>query len=433
MARRRFSPRVAVGVLFLIPVVIPALSVLQFGPSVDQADAQELGQKQEFVSGPRSEDAPITATTNQASTNQAAKPSGKMGYVPASPSARDRSATTPRPVANPVARRTTPQPPKYAVAAGATPDAPLMQNPKTQSVASRPAKPQPNAVVSTRPKPAAAPQPSELPELPTETVAPATAIAEAREPIRTLDEPMLEEPMLDEPELEKHPKRATVQLFFEDEPDAAETGEPMDLDDSLAPPAKSEGIRHVAAQDDPAKSKAQPVEEPAEPVATNRKLMAEILADLKPVREINLGDAVKLPKLGDKDSKNVFEPEDEALAILRHRKPLNFLPVYREPWVANRDSYIFYHKPLWFEDPNLERCGRGWGHLTTPVSMTHFAANIAILPYRITAEKPCRCVRTLPDCTVCEKFGCEAYLPPWSLSAAAVQAAATVGLIAIIP
>ena len=42
-------------------------------------------------------------------------------------------------------------------------------------------------------------------------------------------------------------------------------------------------------------------------------------------------------------------------------------------------------------------------------------------------------IRTLPDCTVCEKFGVGAYLPPWSLSAAAVQAAATVGIIYIVP
>ena len=119
--------------------------------------------------------------------------------------------------------------------------------------------------------------------------------------------------------------------------------------------------------------------------------------------------------------------------MMRKRKPLNFLPIYREPWLANRDSYAFHHNPLWFEDPNLERCGRGRGHFTTAVSAFHFATNIPILPYRFTAEKPWCRVRTLPDCSVCEKFGCDAYLPPWSLSAAAVQAAATVGFIYVIP
>ena len=133
------------------------------------------------------------------------------------------------------------------------------------------------------------------------------------------------------------------------------------------------------------------------------------------------------------ESKKDFEPSDTALAMLRLRKPFNVFAVSRGPWQANRDSYPFYHKPLWFEDPNLERCGRGCGPFTSTVSAIRASANIPILPYRFTAEKPWSCVRTLPDCTVCEKFGVGAYLPPWSLSAAVVQAAASVGVVYIVP
>ena len=190
--------------------------------------------------------------------------------------------------------------------------------------------------------------------------------------------------------------------------------------------------------------------------------MAEMLEDLKPVRQIDLRKAVvlpavvksdpnakkpekilepneftalamKLPDLSEEDSKKIHEPNDIALAMLRHRKPFNVLAVSRDPWQASRDSYPFYHKPLWFEDPNLERCGRGWGPFTSTVSAIRASANIPILPYRFTAEKPWSCVRTLPDCTVCEKFGVGAYLPPWSLSAAVVQAAASVGVVYIVP
>lgn len=159
----------------------------------------------------------------------------------------------------------------------------------------------------------------------------------------------------------------------------------------------------------------------------------EILAELKPIRSIEIRKAVEVPSLAEMDNPQLREPADQARAMLRKRPPFKFWPVYRDPWVANRDSYAFHHNPLWFEDPNLERCGRGKGHFTSVASFLQFNANVAFLPYRMTAQPPFSCVRTLPDCTVCQKFACDAYLPPWSLPATAVQGAAIFGFIYAIP
>lgn len=159
----------------------------------------------------------------------------------------------------------------------------------------------------------------------------------------------------------------------------------------------------------------------------------DVLAELKPVRTIEIRKAIEVPKLAEMDDPQLREPADQARAMLRKRPPFKFWPVYRDPWVANRDSYAFHHNPLWFEDPNLERCGRGKGSLTSVASFLQFNANVAFLPYRMTAQPPFSCVRTLPDCTVCQKFGCDAYLPPWSLPATAVQGAAIFGFIYAIP
>ena len=466
MACRKFTLSVTACVLLLVPVVVPALFVLRISLAADQVGAQELGPKQAYLSGPRPAEAP-PSSANQAATNQSAKPAGKMSFIPASPTPRDSSPSAQqRSVANPLARRAVPQPPKYAVAAGAAPDASRTQNRDARSVAARPAKPQPSAVASKTPLRAPVSQQSDRPqqlferlESPAETLEPVIAATEKPLP-RTLEEPTFEEPLP-----EKGSGRGVVQLFFEDEPADEESNETMDVDEAPATIPQRDEIRHVAAQGDTAKAQeagdSDDVKEMKKRELMKRKLMTRILADLTPVGKIKLGDAVKLPKLpdpkdkdreedipepnemtalamrltnlGEDDSKNLVEPSDTALAMLRLRKSFNVFAISRDPWQANRDSYPFHHNPLWFEDPNLERCGRGWGPFTTTVSAMRASANIPILPYRFTAEKPWTCVRTLPDCTTCEKFGVAAYLPPWSLSAAAVQAAATVGIIYIVP
>ena len=455
MARCKFTLSVTACVLLLVPVVVPALFVLRISPAADQVGAQELGPKQAYLSGPRPAETPLSSV-NQAAANQSAKPSGKMSFIPASPSPRDSAPKNPRAVANPVARREVPQPPKYAVAAGDAANAPQAQNRDARSVATRPARPQPSSIASKIPLRAPVPQQSDRPHQPVESSE--SVIAATRKPLpRTLDEPTSEEPLP-----EKGPGRGVVQLFFEDEAADEDSTETMDVDESPAPISQRDDIRHVAAQGDSAKGQTAGYADKPEKVKTRQELMADILEDLKPVRQIELRKAImlppvevsdpnqpkkpkklepneytalamKLPDLSEEDNKKIREPNDVALAILKNRKPFNVVGISRDPWQASRDSYPFYHKPLWFEDPNLERCGRGCGPFTSTVSAIRASANIPILPYRFTAEKPWSCVRTLPDCSVCEKFGVRAYLPPWSLSAAVVQAAASVGVVYIVP
>jgi hypothetical protein len=470
MARYRVSLSILVGLL----LVIPTLFVMRISPTVDEAVAQELGPKQSYLSGPRSAEAPVSFV-NQPTTNSSAKPSGKMSFVPASPAPRDNVPKAPRAVANPVARRDVSQPPKYSIAAGAAADAQRSQNRDPRAVASRPAKPQPSAIASKTPMRTPAAGQSARPQQPSqrlESLDESMEPVEVQEPVvvakekpaeRTLEEPEFEEPALEETLPAKAPGAGVVQLYFEDEPadeEPTEMMDTMDIEESPTPIPQREAIRHVAAQGDTAKG--QSTNDASGSKKSRQEFLAEMLEDLKPVGKIDLRKAVvtpvveksdsnqpkpvktlepneftalamKLPDLSDEDGKKIDTPNDVALAMMQHRKPFNVVGIARAPWQASRDSYPFYHKPLWFEDPNMERCGRGWGPLTTTVSAIRASANIPILPYRFTAEKPWSCVRTLPDCTVCEKFGCEAYLPPWSLGAAAVQAAATVGVIYIVP
>ena len=99
----------------------------------------------------------------------------------------------------------------------------------------------------------------------------------------------------------------------------------------------------------------------------------------------------------------------------------------------SRDVFEFRHQPLYFEDPNMERCGSSVGCLTEFTSIAHFAIRIPLLPYLMASNSPHDCVRALPDCPTCCQFGPAAYIPQPTVKAVAVQAAATTGFIFLVP
>ncbi len=94
----------------------------------------------------------------------------------------------------------------------------------------------------------------------------------------------------------------------------------------------------------------------------------------------------------------------------------------------NRNLYPFQNNPLYFEDPNLERCGVHSDCLTNFWSIGHFAFNTGILPYRLAAQPPYTCVPTLGDCPTCNEYDSTAYLPPWSWAGLIAETGAITGL-----
>ena len=53
-------------------------------------------------------------------------------------------------------------------------------------------------------------------------------------------------------------------------------------------------------------------------------------------------------------------------------------------------SPVFYHKPLYFEQPNLERYGQGTYRFLQPAaSSIHFFGTIPLLPYKVLTQHPC--------------------------------------------
>ncbi len=92
------------------------------------------------------------------------------------------------------------------------------------------------------------------------------------------------------------------------------------------------------------------------------------------------------------------------------------------------------HKPLYFEDVQLERYGHSWGPYAQPfVSGAHFFATLPILPYKMGLKPPDECVYVLGHY---RPGNCAPYLidpVPLSWRAALLEAGAVVGVSAVVP
>lgn len=107
----------------------------------------------------------------------------------------------------------------------------------------------------------------------------------------------------------------------------------------------------------------------------------------------------------------------------------NFVPATVQ-WTASG----LCHKPLYFEQVQLERYGHETGPVLQPlISSAHFFGNIALLPYKMGIHPPAECQYTLG---YIRPGNCAPYMIgpiPWSLRGAAVQAAVVTGGAALIP
>ncbi len=136
----------------------------------------------------------------------------------------------------------------------------------------------------------------------------------------------------------------------------------------------------------------------------------EISSCFQPLSSIRIAGLSTNPPTTSKGSVELKRPEpNEACAYLSDSTPGYYLAAPYGVRRPSRNTHTLIHHPLYFEDPNLERCGRSRGCMTTAVSSVHFATTIAFLPYLAIAKCPNSCVTALPDCPTCHSFGIDAY------------------------
>lgn len=129
-------------------------------------------------------------------------------------------------------------------------------------------------------------------------------------------------------------------------------------------------------------------------------------------------------------------PEDRAEIMFASAGTRAHLPGTHRPW--NGMSYywnasLLNHQPLYFEDVNLERHGFSHGICQPLVSGAHFFAMLPALPYMIVAQPFAAPVYTLGESRPGSIAPYVHELPPLDYEAAALAAAAAVGVVFLIP
>ncbi len=132
-------------------------------------------------------------------------------------------------------------------------------------------------------------------------------------------------------------------------------------------------------------------------------------------------------------------PQDVAQARLQAMRDRPYNELVDREW--ERLCYLWEapalrHKPLYFEELNLERYGYCWPglHVVQPaLSGAQFFATFPLLPYKMWCEPPLECDYTLGQYRPGSPAPYQVQLPCWRPGAGAAEAGAVAGLILLIP
>ena len=147
-----------------------------------------------------------------------------------------------------------------------------------------------------------------------------------------------------------------------------------------------------SANDNPPQEKNQ-----SEQQGQQQTSMLNRVADLrKPVTEITIQTNV-----------DGIAPTDRARQLTDREPMISIAAFGAGPILPQRCTAGFVHRPLYFEQRNLERCGNGFGFWQNAISGSQFLFRTALLPYQL-GQQPCSCcVQAGGDCTCCQSYPCD--------------------------
>lgn len=144
------------------------------------------------------------------------------------------------------------------------------------------------------------------------------------------------------------------------------------------------------------------------------KPLASLSSDslFEPLSRIKLSGTSTAPPLTDEPNSVLELPQDDSCAYAKEAYPAVYAT---EPQFAMcspyRSPYPFRHNPLYYEDPNLERCGQSWSYLTNAKSVCLFASQIAAWPVHAVIQPRRSHVSALPSPPSYYRFGVGVYSP----------------------
>lgn len=154
--------------------------------------------------------------------------------------------------------------------------------------------------------------------------------------------------------------------------------------------------------------------------------------DAETVRDLFNADSVRKLRKPMKDiriaaEENVGVPQNLAAQFTAKEPVLKIVAAGISPPRPDRYPIHFKHRPLYYEQPDLERCGRGCGFAQNAISAGQFCMNTFFLPYYMCKTKPSCPVTSSGDCLSCKSYSVDCNVLPLSYKGLATEAAAFAG------
>ncbi|MDG2221476.1 MAG: hypothetical protein P8L85_08860 [Rubripirellula sp.] len=151
----------------------------------------------------------------------------------------------------------------------------------------------------------------------------------------------------------------------------------------------------ISVAEEEAVAEAEAVAEEEAGLLREKQIIREQISELQtPI------DQIVVPSyLSDKPT-----PEDRAKEVLQTKPPIEIGGTAIGAILPDRYPILMYHRPLYFEQPNLERCGNTCGYFQNAISSALFFSDTVALPCRIWQHRGHSCVKAGGDCPTCHKI-----------------------------
>jgi len=224
---------------------------------------------------------------------------------------------------------------------------------------------------------------------------------------------------------------------------------------AIVVPTNEPSIRKLEAAESPSPQISQPTETPLprrvtqpqtlgsggpnaasedywKPTPGNPETLEYEKLDAETVRDMFNADSVRKLRKPMKDIRIVAEdnadaPQNLAAQFMVREPVLKIVAAGISPPRPDRYPIQFKHRPLYYEQPHLERCGRGCGFAQNAISAGQFCMKTFFLPYYMCKTKPNCPVTSGSDCLSCKPYSVDCNVLPLSYKGLATEAAAFAG------
>lgn len=124
---------------------------------------------------------------------------------------------------------------------------------------------------------------------------------------------------------------------------------------------------------------------------------------------------------------NANAPKDLAARFMVKEPVLKIVAAGISPPQPDRYPIELRHRPLYYEQPHLERCGRSCGFAQNAISAGQFCMKTFFLPYHMCKTKPGCPIASSGDCLSCKPYSLNCNVLPLSYKGMASEAAAFAG------